>query len=117
VRRRWRSIPAPTFDLALRIARRRFGANIDAADPLPAVSAASPVPTLFIHGEADRIVPISNTLNIAAASLNPRDVLGRVPGAGHCDAYRRSPDAYVSRCVDFIDRALPTRHLDIAAAG
>jgi fermentation-respiration switch protein FrsA (DUF1100 family) len=117
VRRRWRSIPRPVFDLACGIARRRFGANIDAVQPLEAVAAASPVPTLFIHGEADRIVPIAHSLNIAAASLNPRDLLWRVPGAGHCDAYRRSPDAYVSRCVNFIDSAVPARRLDIAAAG
>lgn len=117
IRRRWRSVPRPTFDLACRIARRRFGAEIDAIEPLVAVAAASPVPTLFIHGEADRIVPIGHSLNIAAVSMNARDVLWRVPGAGHCDAYRRSPDAYVSRCVDFIDSAVPTRRLDIAAAG
>ncbi len=117
IRRRWRSVPRPTFDLACRIARRRFGAEIHAIEPLAAVAAASPVPTLFIHGEADRIVPVAHSLNIAAVSMNARDALWRVPGAGHCDAYRRSPDAYVSRCVDFIDSAVPTRRLDIAAAG
>ena len=117
VRRRWRSVPRPTFDLACRIARRCFGAEIDALEPLPAVAASSPVPTLFIHGEADRIVSIAHSLNIAAVSMNGRDTLWRVPGAGHCDAYRRLPDAYVSHCVDFIDSAVPTRRLDIAAAG
>lgn len=117
LRRRWRTVPRPTFDLACRIARRRFGADIDGIEPLVAVAASSPVPTLFIHGESDRIVPITHSLNIAAVSMNARDVLWRVPGAGHCDAYRRSPDAYISRCVDFIDSAVTPRRLDIAAAG
>lgn len=117
IRRHWRSVPRPTFDLACRLARRRFGAEIDAIRPLLAVANSSPVPALFIHGESDRIVPVTHSLNIAAVSMNARDALWRVPGAGHCDAYRRSPDAYVSRCVDFIDSAVPTRRLDIAAAG
>lgn len=117
LRRRWRAVPRPTFDLACWIARRRFGADIDAIEPLIAVAASSPVPTLFIHGESDRIVPIAHSLNVAAASTNDQDTMWRVHGAGHCDAYRRSPDAYVSRCVDFIDSAVSTRRIEVAAAG
>lgn len=116
-RRRWRAVPLPTFDLACRMAHRRFGADIDAVAPLAAVAVRSPVPILFIHGEADRIVPPVHSLNIAAASLNPRNAVWRVAGASHCAAYRRAPDAYVSRCVDFIDGAVPARRLAVPAAG
>jgi alpha-beta hydrolase superfamily lysophospholipase len=116
LRRRWSRIPRPTFTFACRLARRRFGADADALRPLDAVAAASPVPVLFIHGEVDKLVPVTHTLNIAAASLNPRNVIWRVPGAGHCTAYRRAPEAYVRRCVDFIEAAVPTRRVAIAVA-
>lgn len=114
--RRWRGIPRPTFSLALRLARKRFGADPDAVQPLVAVAESSCVPILFIHGEADRIAPVAHSLNIAAASLNPKNEVWRVPAAGHCIAYRRTPDAYMRHCLDFIERALPTRRVSIAAA-
>jgi fermentation-respiration switch protein FrsA (DUF1100 family) len=117
LRRRWARIPRPTFALACRLSRRRFGADPDALQPLEAVAAASPVPILFIHGEADQLVPVAHSLNIAAASLNARNIVWRVPGAGHCTAYRRAPDAYVRRCLDFIEAVLPARPVAIAAAG
>jgi fermentation-respiration switch protein FrsA (DUF1100 family) len=117
LQRRWSRIPKLTFSLACALARRRFGADPDALRPVEAVAAASPVPILFIHGEADRFVPLAHSLNIAAASLNPRNIIWRVPGAGHCTAYRRGPEAYVRHCIEFIETALPARRVAIAAAG
>ncbi len=116
LRRRWSHIPKPTLDLALGMARRRFGADPDAVQPLHAVAESSKVPILFIHGEADRFAPVSNSLNIAAASLNRLNEVWRVPGAGHCTAYRRAPDAYMRHCLEFIERALPSRRASVAAA-
>jgi alpha-beta hydrolase superfamily lysophospholipase len=114
--RRWRGIPQPTFSLALRLARQRFDADPDAVQPLVAVAESSRVPVLFIHGEADRIAPVSHSLNIAAASLNPKNEVWRVPAVGHCTAYRRVPDAYMRHCLEFIERALPSRRASVAAA-
>ena len=117
LRRRWARIPWPTFMLACRFSRRRFGADPDVLKPINAVAAAASVPILFIHGEADHLVPVSNSLNIAAASLNARNSVWRVPGAGHCTAYRRAPEAYVRHCIEFIEAAVPSRRVAIAAAG
>ncbi len=118
LRRRYAKVPLPTFLLACRIAFRRFGADADALAPIHSVARTkSEVPILFIHGEANHLVAVTNSLNIAAASLNPRNVIWRVPGEGHCTAYRHAPDAYMRRCLDFIETALPSRRIQIAAAG
>lgn len=116
LRRTWSNVPSHLFAMALRTATRRFGADPDVVRPLVAVSEASPVPILFIHGEADRLVPVADTLNIAAASLNANNAIWRVAGAPHCASYLRSPDAYVRRCLLFIEDALPARRLTVAAA-
>ena len=116
VRRRWSRFPRPTLDLAVWLARRRFGADPDSVQPLLAVVESSKVPILFIHGEADRLAPVSHSLNIAAASLNAHNEVWRVPGAGHCAAYRRVPDAYMRHCVEFIEQALPARRVAAVAS-
>ena len=116
LRRRWSRVPLPTLELALTLARQRFGADPDTVQPLHAVAESSKVPVLFIHGEADRFAPVSHSLNIAAASLNRHNEVWRVPGAGHCTAYRRVPDAYMRHCLEFIEQALPSRRVAVAAA-
>ena len=73
-------------------------------------------PVLYIHVEGDREVPIEHTLNLAAASLNPNDQVWRVPGSAHCGAYVADPVAYVARCLDFIEIAVPAR-LPVAERG
>lgn len=115
LRRSWSTVPGYLFGMALRAATRRFGADPDAVCPLLAVSQASPVPILFIHGDADRLVPLADTLNIAAASLNANNAIWRVAGAPHCASYLRAPEAYVRRCVAFIEDAVPARRLTAAA--
>ena len=116
LRRRWSRFPRPTIDLAVRFARRRFGADPDSVQPLQAVAESSKVPILFIHGEAERLAPVSHSLNIAAASLNAKNEVWRVPGAGHCAAYRRVPDAYMRHCIEFIEQALPARRVAAVAS-
>jgi alpha-beta hydrolase superfamily lysophospholipase len=115
LRRRWAAVPAPTFRLALRLARRLFGADADAAEPLRAAPRLPEVPLLFIHGKADRLVPVAHTLNIAGAALTRRVEVWTLPGVGHCAGYARSPDAYVRRCMNFIDSVLPARRISVAA--
>ena len=97
LRRRWSKVPGHLFGMACRVAAKRFNADPDAIRPLAAVAEGSPVPILFIHGDADRLVPVADTLNIAANSLNARNAIWRVTGAAHCAGYLRAPDAYVRR--------------------
>lgn len=116
LRERWSQIPAPLFWLSSNLARRFFGADMDALAPLDAVRRVAPTRVLFIHGEGDRFAPAAHTLNLAAASMTADDELWRIPGAGHCGGYRRDPEEYLRRCLAFIDGALPIRR-PVASAG
>ena len=69
----------------------------------------------MIHGEADEEVPVANSLNIVAATVNRGIDLWVVPEAKHCRAYVDDRDLYLSRCLAFIDGAVPRRLL--AATG
>ncbi len=51
------------------------------------------VPILFIHGTADRFVPIEMTYKNYAACASPKDLLV-VPGAGHALSYYVEPERY-----------------------
>ena len=115
LRERWHMLPDSVFALACRLSRRIYKAHTDVLSPLAAMPALGETPVLFIHGEADRHVPVTDSINLAAASLNERDVLLRIPGAGHCAAYLFAPEAYMRRCLTFIELALPARHAPAVA--
>jgi alpha-beta hydrolase superfamily lysophospholipase len=115
LRSRHPHVPRYLFNLAAGLARRVFKADMEALTPIDVVDRAT-VPILFIHAEGDPEVPCVQTLNLAAASLNPRDELWVVPDAlHHCAHYLTAPDAYVRRCLAFIDEAVPARILQAAA--
>lgn len=116
LRHRWRHIPGHLFRVSCWIARRVYDADIDALVPLEVVDAVAPTPILFIHGDADRDVPPTHTINLAAASLNDRNRMWLVPNVGHCGAYLDHPGVYFGRCLDFIEQAIPARLL-VATAG
>jgi hypothetical protein len=72
---------------------------------------------LLIHGERDRLISVTHTINIAASSMNARTSVYRVPRAGHCTSYIRNSETYVRHCLDFVDGAVPARRISVAAAG
>jgi uncharacterized protein len=111
LRERWQHLPWRLFAVAAVVARRCFGADIDALQPIKVVGDV-PVPVLFIHNEDDPEVPLAHTLNLAANSLDPRDRVWIVPHrAGHATGYREAPDMYMRRCLDFLDEVIPARVL------
>ena len=115
LRLRYARVPGHLFAVAALFARRFFDADIDAVAPIRAMPHLGASPVLFIHGEQSREVPIEDTLNLAAASLNAGDEIWRVPGAGHCGAYVADPIAYRARCLAFVESAVPAR-LPVASA-
>ena len=118
LRRRWAIVPWHLFELSCYFADRLFHADSDAISPLLAMRATTSLtPMLFIHGERDRLISVTHTVNIAASSMNARTSVYRVPHAGHCTSYLRGQEAYVRRCLDFVDGALPARRIAVAAAG
>jgi alpha-beta hydrolase superfamily lysophospholipase len=118
LRRRWAIVPGYLFQLSCYFAKRLFHANPDAIAPLAAMRATSSMtPMLLIHGERDRLINVTHTINIAASSMNARTTVYRVPRAGHCTGYLRGSEAYVRRCLEFVDGAVPARRISVAAAG
>ena len=56
-----------------------------AHDPSDTIAELEGIPLLFIHGDRDRIVPISNGEALFEAAPEPKKFL-RVPGARHMHA-------------------------------
>jgi pimeloyl-ACP methyl ester carboxylesterase len=108
--RRWRWLPSPALTLVGRVARRLYGADIDALEPVAIVNRVG-VPVLYIHNQGDTLLPPSSTLNLAAASLDARDQVWISAGRGHATGSREAPDAYVRRVVEFYDQVIPARVL------
>lgn len=115
LRHRHAHVPHHLFRLALGFARRCFGADAAELAPIRVVDAVE-IPVLFIHAEGDTVVPVSHTLNLAAASLDPRDRVWTIPDLlDHCGYYLQSPETYVGRCIGFIDQVVPARLLQAQA--
>ena len=108
-------VPGHLFSVACLIARHVYRADVDALAPIRTFDLARP-PTLLIHGRADARVPVAQTQNLAAASLNRGNDLWLVPRVGHCAAFLDDPDRYLERCIDFIETVLPVRLARLPAA-
>lgn len=111
LRFRWSGVPRHVFNTACWIARRIYGADVDSLSPQRSIDGVGTTPVLMIHGDADDEVPLANSLNIAAATLNEAIDLWVVPDARHCRAYVDNRDAYLAHCLAFIDAAVPRRLL------
>ncbi len=95
------------------MARALYG--IDSRDVSPARSLAmSEAPALIIHGEDDRVVPVSHSRLLARAAGLDRHAsrdetasrLWIAPGVGHVQAYKNSPTEYVEKVSSFFDAHL-----------
>lgn len=115
LRRRHRHIPRPLFALACWCARRVHHADVDRLAPIRVIDRVQP-PIFFVHGDADATVPVADSLNLSAASLNRANALWVVPNVGHCTAYAADPRAYLRRCLDFIETVVPARLRPLPAA-
>ena len=92
----------PLLDVARRrLMRERGGYDIRLARPVDAL-ARTRVPTLVIHGEADRVVPVGMAHELAAAGGGHQ--LELFPGAGHCCAVFADPGRYWGAVGAFLDR-------------
>ena len=86
-----RTILWPVVESAFLFVRVRYGFDMDRVSPEDAV-AASRVPVLLIHGEADANIPIRHSRAIAAR--NGTVVLWEVPNTGHSGAIGTSPKEF-----------------------
>ena len=81
----------------------RGGYDLKDADALAQVS-KSTTPTLFIHGDQDKIVPQADQDALYEACTAPKDKL-TVPGAGHAQSCLKAPTEYYDKIFDFIQAA------------
>ncbi len=101
----WFHLPAAPFvDSACLMLRLRGGYNLRDASPLRAV-AQSNVPTLFIHGDEDRMIDVGMSYELFEAASCEKE-LYIVEGAGHAQAQDKDPDEYYGRIDTFLKRFL-----------
>lgn len=81
----------------------RFHTSIKISDAAPlAVVDKIKVPVLFIHGDADGLVPFEMMTRLFDACAAPKEKFV-VEGAGHADAKRKNPAAYFDRVFAFLN--------------
>ncbi len=115
-------LPAPLLSLtsywavarAVAGVRRDLGipkgtGDLDAVDPVRSAGRVT-APILLVHGEADRLVPLRFTRELAAA-LPPRSAVWNVAGAGHChhddEPAAAAKLAYARKWQEFFGTYLP----------
>lgn len=101
----WFHLPAALFvDSACVMLRIRGGYDLRDASPLRAV-AASGIPTLFIHGDEDRMIDVNMSYELFEAASCEKELF-IVEGAGHAQAQDKAPDEYYGRISEFLGRYL-----------
>jgi alpha-beta hydrolase superfamily lysophospholipase len=113
---RWHHIPNWLFTSACWLACRIYHADVNALVPQRAINDVGATPVLLVHGTADSEVPVTQTLNMVASTLNEGVETWIVDGGEHCRTYLDDPDRYLARCLVFIDEAVP-RRVFVTAAG
>ena len=101
----WFHLPAgPFVDSACVMLRLRGGYNLKDASPLRAV-AASGIPTLFIHGDQDRMIDVGMSYELYEAAACEKELF-IVEGAGHAQAQDKDPGEYYGKIKKFLGRYL-----------
>ncbi len=84
----------------------KFHTTVKISDAAPlAVVDKIKVPVLFIHGDADKLVPFDMMTQLYDACTAPKEKFV-VAGAGHADAKSTNPAAYFDKVFAFIDSTL-----------
>ena len=97
----WFHLPAfPVVDSAELMIRLRAGYDLKETSPLKAVSSCM-VPTLFIHGKEDRMIPVSMCRELYDAAACEKEIMV-VEGAGHAQAADKDPAHYFEEVERFL---------------
>jgi hypothetical protein len=92
--------PFPFVDSACLMLRLRGGYDLKKASPLDAVK-KSAIPTLFIHGDADAMIDVSQAYALYDNAACEKE-LYIVEGAGHAQACDKDPDGYWEAVLEFL---------------
>lgn len=94
----------PVMPCANLVCKFHTGVKISDAAPLAVIDKIK-VPVLFIHGDADKLVPFDMMTQLYDACAAPKEKFV-VAGAGHADAKSTNPAAYFDKVFAFIDSTL-----------
>lgn len=98
----WFHLPAfPVIDSANLMIRLRAGYDLKETSPLDAV-ARSCIPTLFIHGREDRMIPAQMCYQLYEAAACPKGIL-IIDGAGHAQAGQKDPVLYFGEVESLLE--------------
>jgi dipeptidyl aminopeptidase/acylaminoacyl peptidase len=78
------------------------GVNLRQVRPIDDVGQIAPRAILFIHGEQDATIHVSNSLRLYQAAGEPK-ALYLIPGAGHGELLEADPIEFERRVVGFLD--------------
>lgn len=100
----WFSLPSfPILDSMNLMLQLRGGYDLKDASALSAVKNTS-LPILFIHGEADDMVPVSMAYELYDAAPGEKELL-IISGAGHAQAMDKNPQLYYETVFGFLEKA------------
>ena len=95
----------PVMTFADIVCKIKTGARISDAAPINFVT-QSKVPMLFIHGDADKLVPYEMLDRLYNASNAPNKEKFTVEGADHADAKNKDSQVYFKQVFEFLDKYL-----------
>lgn len=91
----------PVMPCANIVCKIKTGVKISDAAPIEVVDKIK-VPILFIHGDADKLIPLEMMERLFDKAVVPKEKF-IVEGAGHADAKSTNPDAYFDKIFKFLE--------------
>jgi fermentation-respiration switch protein FrsA (DUF1100 family) len=95
-------LPLPLAPLVIWFGEREAGIQLRQVRPIDDVGRIAPRAIMFIHGEQDPVVGVSNSLRLYGAAREPKALL-LIPNAGHGGLMDADPQEYQRRVVEFLD--------------
>lgn len=93
--------PKFTLERVYKLYAKEFGNTVDDFTPLKAVAHAK-CPILFIHGVADRFIPVGMARELYDACSSKKDIF-LVENAGHGASYANAPKEYAQKVMEFVN--------------
>jgi pimeloyl-ACP methyl ester carboxylesterase len=97
--------PFPFAPLVVWFGEREAGSTIHLIRHIDDLAQITPRAILFIHGELDALVDVSNSHNLYNAAGEPKE-LYIVQHAGHGGLYETNPEEFENRVISFLDQYL-----------
>lgn len=92
----------PVYYILRKKVKKRYGFDLNDVNPINDIE-NSKTPILFIHGEADKYVPCSMSIEMFNKHNNPKDKLFTVKNAIHLTAYDMEKEEYERIIDEFLE--------------